>query len=100
MKKLASGWLLLLLLAFLVITPPAQAATCRQTAAHKICILKIERSAKNYWEYRAAVTVDQETRPIEVYNCRERIRIKQDGSMVKFELDGAGDVICGLFRRS
>lgn len=91
--------LVLLLASSLLIAPPVQAATCRQTSTHKVCILSIERSAKNYWEYRAAVTVDQEARPVEVYNCREQIRIKQDGTTVKFEPNGAGDVICHLFQR-
>jgi CO dehydrogenase/acetyl-CoA synthase beta subunit len=77
---------------------PARAATCRQTAAHTVCILSIERSAKNYWEYRAAVKVDAETRPVEVYNCRERIRVKRDGSTRPFEPNGAGEVICTLFK--
>ncbi|NJO77833.1 MAG: hypothetical protein HC827_04430 [Cyanobacteria bacterium RM1_2_2] len=90
--------LILLTVVALGFALPARAATCRQTAAHKVCILSIERSAKNYWEYRAAVKVDEETRPIEVYNCRERIRVKQDGTTVRFEPSGAGEMICSLFK--
>jgi hypothetical protein len=98
MKKLIS-LILLVSVAVFGLASPAHAATCRQTAAHKVCILSIERSAKNYWEYRAAIQIDQVNRPVEVYNCRDRIRVKQDGSVVSFEPSGAGEVICSLFKQ-
>jgi hypothetical protein len=79
---------------------PAQAAPyCRTTAEHTICVLSIKRSAKNYWEYRAAVSIDGVERPIERYNCRDRLRIQNDGIVKQFESAGAGSVICRLFDR-
>ena len=90
----------LVLLLFLVLTliaiPPAEAALCRQLDDRQICILSIKRSAKNYWEYRATVSIDGIARPIEVYNCRDRLRVRQDGSIVRFEPGGAGELICSI----
>jgi hypothetical protein len=90
---------LLFLLLWLAMPLPAEAAFCRHSKSHDICILDIKRSAKNYWEYRAAVKVDEVERPIEVYNCRDRTRTRQDGIVVPFEPNGAGEVICQLFKQ-
>ena len=76
---------------------PAEAAFCRQSSNGLICIVSIKRSAKNYWEYRASVSINGIKRPIEVYNCRDRIRIRKDGDVVPFESDGAGELICRFF---
>lgn len=92
MLKLIS--VLLLLTLSLGIARPAQAFFCRNVHDHVICILTIKRSAKNYWEYRAAVSIDGITRPIEVYNCRDRVWVRQDGSIVPFEPNSPGEVIC------
>jgi hypothetical protein len=79
---------------WLTVPLAAEAALCRTTAEHTICILDIKRSAKNYWEYRAVVKVDREERPLELYNCRDRVRVRADGVTVPFVAHGAGDVIC------
>jgi hypothetical protein len=79
---------------------PAAAALCRTSGEQTICILEIKRSAKNYWEYRAVVKVNDEERPIEVYNCRDRIRVKQDGTAIPFQPNGAGDLICRVLNRA
>jgi len=76
---------------------PAEASVCRTIKDHTICILSIKRSAKYYWRYRAAVSIDGVKRPVEVYNCRDRTRIRQDGMVVSFEPDGAGEFICSFF---
>ncbi len=86
-----SGWI--------SITEPAIAAVCRNTGLHQVCIVSIKRSAKNYWEYRASVRIDGMKRPVEVYNCRDRRRLRQDGKVVPFQEKGAGDVICSFFKR-
>ncbi len=83
----------------LAVALPAQASFCRNSNDHLICILSIKRSAKNYWEYRAAVSVDGVKRPIEVYNCRERVRVRQDGAVVPFEPNSPGELICNLIKR-
>lgn len=88
---------LLCLALSLAVTIPAQAAFCRQSSNGLICIVSINRSAKNYWEYRASVSIDGIKRPLEVYNCRNRIRIRKDGAVVPFESDGAGELICRFY---
>ena len=58
-----------------------------------------EKSVKNYWEYRAAVKIDQETRPIEIYNCRQGHRITQEGEIIPFKSDGVGKLICRVLNK-
>ena len=72
----------------------AIAVSCTTTPEHTICLTSIKRSAKQFWEYRAAVTVDGAVREVEVYNCRDRQRVRVDGRVVSFEPGGAGEVIC------
>lgn len=92
-------FLLLLILSFLVALP-AFASVCRNFNGHQICILSINRSAKNYWEYRASVSVDGVKMPIEVYNCRQRVKIQQNGTVLPFEQKSAGEMICSFFNSS
>jgi hypothetical protein len=90
--------LLLFLSTSLAVVSPAQASFCRDNG-RLICIVSIKRSAKNYWEYRAAVSIDQVARPIEVYNCRDRLSVRQDGKVVPFPAKGAGELICNFFQK-
>lgn len=90
---------LILILSTWIFVPPVYAAICRQYHDHQICILSIKRSAKYYWEYRASVRIDGETRPVEKYNCRRKIKVKADNSVVPFETNGAGELICQLVQR-
>jgi hypothetical protein len=99
--------LLLLLVVSFAVASPALASFCRQSNDHTICILSIKRSAKYYWEYRAAVSIDGVKRPTEIYNCRvraartlrERVRVEKDGTVVRFKANDAGELICGLFQK-
>lgn len=87
----------------LVSALPAQASFCRHVkvkdSEHVICIENIKRSAKNFWEYRAKVSVDGVKRKVEIYNCRERIRVQSDGTVVPFQPNGAGELICSLLNK-
>ncbi|XQQ06039.1 MAG: hypothetical protein EDM05_67850 [Leptolyngbya sp. IPPAS B-1204] len=98
MKKIIA-LVLGLVLAF-ILPSPATAALCRTIEGQTICILEIKRSAKNYWEYRAVVKVNDEERPIEIYNCRDRIRVRQDGITVPFQSNGAGELIYRMLNRA
>jgi hypothetical protein len=82
-----------------LVTLSADASVCRNCQGHKICILSIKRSAKNYWEYRAAVSVDGIKRPIEVYNCLEQIKVEKDGTVVPFQDNSPGKLICSYFQK-
>jgi len=77
---------------------PARAAFCRTVNGHDICILSIKRSAKNYWEYRASVSVDGVARPVEIYDCRDRLRIQKNGTAVPFVENGPGELICSVLK--
>ncbi|MDJ0578548.1 hypothetical protein [Crocosphaera sp.] len=89
----------LIVINWTIITPSAQAEFCRQINSQQICITKIKRSAKNYWEYRAAVKIEKETRPIEIYDCRQRHRITQQGEIIPFKSDGVGKLICRVLNK-
>ncbi len=91
--------LVLFLTLWLAAPLPAFASFCRHSNNHSICILSIKRSAKNYWEYRAAVSIDGVKRPVEIYNCRDRIRVRPDGTFVWFDAHGAGELICSFLQR-
>ncbi|WGV26978.1 hypothetical protein [Halotia branconii] len=73
---------------------------CRNYDGHIVCILSINRSAKNYWEYRASVSVDGVKNPKEVYNCRERVKVKQDKTVVSFRQNDPSELVCSLFNKS
>jgi hypothetical protein len=92
---------LILTLVFILsfaIALPARAAFCRTVNGHNICILSIKRSAKNYWEYRASVSVDGIAKPVEIYNCRDRVRIQKDGTAVPFITNDPGELICSVLK--
>jgi hypothetical protein len=75
------------------------ALICREVNTHKVCILSIERSAKNYWEYRASVQIDHQIRPVEIYDCQKSTRIDHNGNEISFESDGVLEFICGFFKK-
>ena len=58
-----------------------------------------KRSAKNFWEYRAKVTIDGKLEPVGVYDCRDRFYIDEDGFAEPFSKHPAGPVICNLFKQ-
>ncbi len=78
-------------------TIPGEAATCKNLDGHQICIIQIKRSAKNYWEYRAIVSIDNRKRPMEVYNCRDKYTIEYDKAIIPFKENSPGELICSLF---
>jgi len=79
---------------------PTTALTCRQTNHQNICIFKIERSAKYYWEYRAQLSIDGIPQPIAKYNCRDRTQILSDGNAIALKPENPGTIICTLFKTS
>jgi hypothetical protein len=78
---------------------PAEAVFCRKQGDRLICILSIERSAKYHWEYKATVSINGVSRPIEKYNCRQRVRVEKNGTAVPFEPNGAGELICSVLNK-
>lgn len=76
---------------------PAEASTCRQLNHHEVCIVKLKRSAKYYWEYRAVISVDGKKKPLEIYNCRDRLKTNRHRDVVPFSQDGIGELVCSLY---
>lgn len=94
--------ILVLLLCFMLLfaaPDSVQAASCRVLQGRSICIQSIQRSAKNYWEYRVVLRIDGKTQPLEVYNCRDRIKLTPEGTSIPFEPQGVGSWVCQVFRR-
>ncbi len=89
----------LLLISFFWITFPAKASVCRNYHGQQICIVDIKRSAKNYWEYRAIISIDGVKKPLEVYNCRSRSTVKRNGKVVPFGENDPGQLICSFFKQ-
>jgi hypothetical protein len=89
----------LVLLGWAVIVAPAQAEFCRQVDGHRICILSIKRSAKNYWQYQATVSTDGIQQPAASYDCREKSIVEADGNMALFRSRLDGSIVCSLYRR-
>lgn len=85
---------------FFTLSLPAEAAFCRTEGGKSICILQIKRSAKNYWQYRASVRVNGTVTPIEVYDCRRRVKTPKNGQPIPFESRGAGELICRFANHS
>ena len=85
-----------LLIFFLAVASPVAASFCRNYNGNKICILSIKRSAKNYWEYRAEVSINGVRKPLEIYNCRTQLKTQKNGNIVKFTSNGPGKLICSV----
>ncbi len=78
---------------------PAQAAPiCRTIQDRNICILSLKRSAKNFWEYNAAVSIDGKRGPKENYNCRSRYKTLRNGSIEYFDKDSIGSLVCKIYK--
>ncbi|MBD2451754.1 hypothetical protein H6G76_32470 [Nostoc sp. FACHB-152] len=91
---------LLLILSNFFPSPAYASSICRNYDGHQVCILSINRSAKNYWEYRAIISVDGVKRPLEVYDCRQKIRIQQDGTVLPLKNKDPGQLICTFFKKN
>jgi hypothetical protein len=90
---------LLLLISFCCVALPAEASVCRNYQGREICIVDIKRSAKNYWEYRVILGVDGVKQPLEIYNCRDRTTVKQDGTFLAFGQNNPGEIVCRFFKK-
>lgn len=104
MKTIGMGWLLLVLIGTIGLPGlstnlSASAAPCRTLHQQTVCIQEIKRSAKYFWEYRVTLQIDGKTQPLAIYNCRDRLTIQQDGSIIPFEPAGIGEFICKVLQR-
>ncbi|MDJ0798890.1 MAG: hypothetical protein QNJ51_19070 [Calothrix sp. MO_167.B12] len=90
----------LILLSFQLfsVTLPAQASRCQNIDGHEVCIVSLKRSPKRYWNYRVAISIDGEKKPVEIYNCRSKFKIQKDGKIVSFTENSPGNFICRNFK--
>jgi hypothetical protein len=77
---------------------PAYGAFCRQIEGHRICIVDIKRSAKNYWQYQAVVSNDGIESPPASYDCREQLIIDLGGKVSSFRERKDAKFVCSLYR--
>lgn len=82
-----------------IVVVAAEASTCQQLNHHEICLVKLKRSAKYYWEYRAVISVDGQKQPLEIYNCRDRLHTNRYKNIVPFRDDGVGKLVCRLYAK-
>ncbi len=93
-------FLLVLLIFWLGFTTVADASMCGDRNGHQVCILKLKRSAKNYWEYRAKVSIDgQKQTDKEIYNCRDRTLTRKGKYPIPFQANSPGELVCNLFQK-
>jgi hypothetical protein len=89
------AWILILCLSCIA---SAEAATCRMIDHQTVCIVDIQRSAKNYWEYRVTLSMDHILQPTKIYNCRDRHITQPNQTRVKFSTDDFSQAICRLYK--
>ena len=94
--------LMLVFIILLRLPLPAYASKpiCRKYHHQKICIINIKRSAKNYWEYRAEISINDKLQSLEIYNCRNQTKEQIDGTTVPFTHENAGLFVCSFFHNS
>jgi hypothetical protein len=98
-KYLRLFWLFLLVF-WLGLMPMARADLCRDRFGQKVCILQLQRSAKNYWEYRAKVSLDGKKQVRrEIYNCRDRTLTRPDKYPIPFKVNSPGELVCQMFEQ-
>lgn len=83
--------------------PAIAAAQCQTVAGQEVCILNLRRSAKNYWEYWALLSINGEKQPERVYDCRvfarERSRnIPSELTAETVKVESIGSLVCRLYR--
>jgi len=80
--------------------PMADAAICGVRNEQQVCILKLKRSAKNYWEYRAKVSIDgKKQTDKEVYNCRDLTLTRKGKYPIPFKSNSPGELVCKIFQK-
>lgn len=93
-------FLLLLIVFWLSFIPIAKADMCGDRNGQQVCVLKLKRSAKNYWEYRAKVSIDGEKqRYKEIYNCRDRTLTRRGKYPIPLKPDSPGELVCKTFQK-
>lgn len=100
-------WMITALLFALVwttgMTLPAVAAQCQTVASQEVCILNLRRSAKNYWEYWAQLSINGVKQPERVYDCRVFAKVRSRNvppelTAETVKAESIGSLVCRLYR--
>lgn len=91
-------WIVLFIGVTIAPSPSLAADICRTIDQRTVCIVTIKRSAKNFWEYNAAVSIDGKRGPKEPYDCRSKIKTNPDGSITRFGKNSIGSLVCLAYR--
>jgi hypothetical protein len=84
---------------WLITIPVTQAATCQEIAGEQVCIQKIKRSAKYYWEYRVNLSIDSLKQAVRFYNCRDRFYLLPDRIQISYQKsDRLSKLVCRLYK--
>jgi hypothetical protein len=79
----------------------AQAATCQLNDGQSVCLHSLQRSAKNYWEYRVQFKIAGVVQPTEIYDCLHRRKRTTSGKWQALTNNLAdqpkNDLACRLF---
>ena len=91
--------IVLFIVASFLVALKTEANICKSWSGHQVCVVRMKRSAKYYWEYRTILSVDGNKRPEIVYNCRDFSYFKADKTKVYFQDDknDLGNFVCRLF---
>ncbi|MEL6438790.1 MAG: hypothetical protein AAFQ80_05980 [Cyanobacteria bacterium J06621_8] len=77
----------------------ADASMCGKRNGQEVCIIKLKRSAKNYWEYRAKITIDgARQKDVEIYNCRDRTLTRKGKYPIPYKSGSPGELVCQTFQ--
>lgn len=90
--------LLGIMISLMTVSSSIAAPLCHTIQNQTVCILTIKRSAKNYWEYSAAVSIDGKRGRKEPYNCRGRYKTRRDGSIEYFDNSSIGTLVCKTYK--
>jgi hypothetical protein len=74
----------------------AQGSICDRRNGQQICVEQMQRSAKNYWEYRVRLTVNGVIQPLVFYDCRQRKKSLARGVWVDVVEDKIDRFACSL----
>ena len=77
--------LIIFIFASFLIAPKTEANICKFWSGHQVCVLRIKRSAKYYWEYRTTLSVDGKKQPEIVYDCRYFSYLQPDNTKGYFD---------------
>ena len=77
--------LIIFIFASFLIAPKTEANICKFWSGHQVCVVRIKRSAKYYWEYRTTLSVDGKKQPEIVYDCRYFSYLQPDNTKGYFD---------------